>query len=235
MPSIPTVLRSRTARLAIVVVAVLVVGILAFLSVHGGDSDSNDAATSAGPVAPGPLGDSLERRDSDDPIAVGPVDAPVVMVAYSDYQCPFCAAWSEQTLPTMMEYVERGELRIEFRDLNVYGELSVLAARAAYAAGLQGRYLDYHERLFAGGKKRPPEQLSSGALFDLARELGLDMARFDRDVNSRATTSAITNSASEGSLTGLNTTPAFVVDGHPIVGAQPTDTFVKAVDDALGR
>lgn len=220
--------------MAIVAIALVLVGVFAFQAVYG-DHDSEGDAASGAAATPGPLGDSLERRDSDDPISVGPVDAPVVMVVYSDYQCPFCAAWSERTLPTLLRYTERGELRIEFRDLNVYGELSVLASRAAYAAGLQGRFLEYHDRLFAGGQKRPARQLSSGALFDLARDLGLDMTQFARDVNSNATISAITNSSSEGSLTGLNSTPAFVIDGHPILGALPTQTFVKAVDDALRR
>ena len=61
----------------------------------------------------------FERRDAGDLLTAGPVDAPVGLIVFSDYQCPFCGQWSHETLPTMMEYAERGDLRIEWRDLNV--------------------------------------------------------------------------------------------------------------------
>src|SRR5699024_1988565 len=63
----------------------------------------------------------IEQRSEHEPLAAGEVDAPVALVVFSDYQCPFCAAWSHDTLPVMMEYVAAGDLRIEWRDLNVYG------------------------------------------------------------------------------------------------------------------
>src|SRR5699024_7343174 len=91
---------------------------------------------------------SEECRDPDDLHAEGPADAPVVLVVFSDYQCPYCAKWSDETLPELREYVERGELRIEYRDVNIYGEDSERAARASLAAAMQGKHAEYHARLF---------------------------------------------------------------------------------------
>lgn len=191
------------------------------------------AATVVEPAAPDEL--DMARRDPADPLAAGPVDAPVVLVAYSDYQCPFCALWAEQTEAAMMEYVDAGDLRIEWRDVNVYGADSERASRAAYAAGLQDRFWEYHRALFADGEKRPPEELSEEALVALAGELGLDVAAFTADLGSPEVVAAVTANADEGLGIGAYSTPSFIIGGRPVVGAQPTDVFVDAVEDALAR
>src|SRR5699024_10313719 len=116
----------------------------------------------------------VERRDDTDPLSIGTVDAPVTMVVFSDYQCPFCASWNQDTLPIMMDYVESDQLRIEWRDLNVFGPESEQASKAAYAAALQDAFWEYHDELFADGDIRDPAELSEEALVELAAELGLD-------------------------------------------------------------
>lgn len=193
-----------------------------------------------GPEVPPQAGESqqpgltgVERRDPDDLLAVGPVDAPIGLVVFSDYQCPYCAAWNHDTLPEMMTHVDAGDLRIEWRDVNVFGEASERAARASYAAALQDRYWDYHDALFEGGEKLPESQLTEEALIDLADRLGLDTDRFTTDLNSDQTRKEVERNASEGINLGVTATPAFILAGQPIVGAQPTAVFVDAVDAAL--
>lgn len=174
-----------------------------------------------------------ETRDPDDVLAVGPVDAPVVMVFFSDYQCPFCARWNYQTLPAMMEHVEAGDLRIEWRDVNVFGPESERAARAAYAAALQDRFLDYNNALFEDGKHRPKDQLTDNALIELADELGLDTEQFTTDFNSDKAADIVADNEKQGLDLGVNATPAFVIGGQPIMGAQPTSVFEDAFQAAL--
>ena len=176
---------------------------------------------------------SAETRDPADPLAEGPVDAPVVLVVFTDYQCHYCARWTEETLPVLREHVERGELRIEWRDVNVYGESSTRAARAALAAALQGRHADYQEALFDDGEIRPARELSEEAMIARAERLGLDLEQFRADFHSEQVARTIDEHAAEGIELGVVTTPSFVLDGIPIVGAQPTATFNDQVEAAL--
>lgn len=191
------------------------------------------AAEAVTPQSPATL--DLARRDPADPLAAGPVDAPVVMVVYSDYQCPFCAVWAEQTQPTMLEYVEAGDLRIEWRDLAVFGPDSERAARAAYAAGLQGAFWEFHGALFASGEKRAAADLTEQALVTLAGSLGLDADVFAADLASAQVATAVQANADEAAAIGVFSTPSFLIGEQTVVGAQPTEVFVAAVEDALAR
>lgn len=176
-----------------------------------------------------------ERRDPEDLLAAGPVDAPVTLIVFSDYQCPFCAQWSDETLPLMMDRAEAGDLRIEWRDVNIYGAPSERAARASYAAGLQGEFWAYHDALFAGGEHRSESELSHEALIDLAGDLDLDTERFATDMESSETVAQIEENAELGIELGAFSTPAFSMGGTPLVGAQPSQVFVDAFDEALAE
>ena len=171
--------------------------------------------------------------DDDDPLAEGPVNAPVTLVVFSDYQCPYCAAWSQDTLPTMLDYADSDDLRIEWREVNVFGSASEQAAKAAYAAALQDKHWEFHEKLFAGGKPRPPEELSPEALTSVAADIGLDMNQFEKDMNSSETAAAVDKNAKMGTELGAFSTPTFILDEQPYVGAQPTSVFVDAIEQKL--
>lgn len=204
---------------------------------------SSDAAPSSGGTAgdapptevdePGQASFAdAERRDPNDLLAIGPVDAPVVLVVFSDYQCPFCAKWSTETLPAMMDYVDDGDLRIEWRDVNVYGRDSERAARAAYAAALQGQYWEYHHELYPDGKTRPPGELSAEALVKIAERMSLDVSRFRADMADEATVAEVLRNQQLGIELGAFSTPSFVMGGQPMVGALPTEVFVEAFEQA---
>lgn len=216
-------------------------------AVHSASTSSGGEGTAAGDGEPAavvveapsevaaPDLSSEESRDPADLLAEGPVDAPVALVVFTDYQCPFCAQWTHETAPVMREYVERGELRIEWRDVNVYGEDSERAARAALAAAMQGEHEEYQQRLFEGGEIRSSADLSEEALVDLAGELGLDTDRFQEDLNSEEVASTVAANAQQGIELGAMSTPAFIVGGTPTMGAQPTEVFVDMVDEALAE
>lgn len=175
----------------------------------------------------------FERRDPADVLAIGPVDAPVGMVVFSDYQCGYCAKWSTETLPEMVAQADAGNLRIEWRDINIFGEDSRRAALASYAAARQGAFLEYHDALFEGGQTRPAAQLTQEALVGLAGTLGLDTAQFAADMDSEQAAAEIDANQQLGMQLGVSSTPSFILGGQPIVGAQPTEVFIQTFDTAL--
>src|SRR5699024_2995863 len=101
----------------------------------------------------------LPRREPGDPLAMGEPDAPVTMLIYSDYRCPFCAKFSQDVQPDLVEeYVETGVLRLEWRDLPIFGEESLEGARAGRAAAEQGKFWEFNDAVYAdapGGTDHP--------------------------------------------------------------------------------
>ncbi|GAB2477095.1 hypothetical protein GCM10027063_17750 [Promicromonospora xylanilytica] len=130
-------------------------------------------------------------------------------------------------------HVEAGDLRVEWRDVNVFGPASERAARASYAAALQGTFWEYHDALFAGGEKRAEAELSDEALTALAGDLGLDVEQFGTDLESSAAATQIDRNAQLGLDLGAFSTPVFLMGGEPLVGAQPSHVFVDAFERAL--
>lgn len=226
--------RTWAVPAAVVVVAALLITLVLTQGTGSTSAESEASANPAG-TADSPQQDltDMERRDSQDLQAAGPVDAPVALVVYSDYQCPYCAKWNSETLPVMRKYVRSGDLRIEWRDVNVFGPESERASRAAHAAARQGKYWVYHDALFHGGKHRPKSGLSDKALTSLAKQTGLDPRKFARDMDSGSTRREVQRNAREGAELGVSSTPAFILGGEPILGAQPTDVFVKQLKKSL--
>lgn len=216
---------------------------LTFVLGLDGDREEREASTSAArstseaPITPTAVASAdlsaQERRDAEDPLAEGEVDAPVTLVVFTDYQCQYCARWTHDTLPTMREYVERGELRIEWRDVNIYGADSRRAARASVAAALQGRHAQYHDALFAEGRPPSVDALQDDGLIALADQLGLDHERFVADLHSQQTAQITAENEAQGQELGVFSTPSFILAGEPLTGAQPTSIFTEKVDAAL--
>lgn len=227
--------RSRTARWIAAVLAIAVLtGAAYYLGVRAGPQASTEAS-STGPVAAmGPLGDP-SRGEADDPFAVGAIDAPVTMVMFSDYRCPFCARYSRVTEPELVErYVDSGELRIEWRDFPVFGDASMLAARAGRAAAAQGEFWAFNRAIYEAAPQNGHHDLTTQKLRDFAIQVGVpDLDRFEREMTSDTHEEAIARDAMQARSLGITGTPSFVIAGHPLVGAQPTEVFVQVIDQAL--
>ena len=229
--------RARSSRWPVWAVPVLVVAVaIALLAVvfTSGSDDVDEATAQRDPAADAQQQSltRIERRDPDDPFAMGGVDAPVTMIVFSDYQCPYCAKWSNQTLPLMMQHVDSGDLRIEWRDANIFGEASRRAAAATYAAAMQDRFMEYHQALFDGGDKRPERELTQDALVALAGRLGMDEKRFVADMTSPAAKEQLDRNEALARQLGVPSTPVFLIGGKPLVGAQPSEVFLQAFETA---
>ena len=180
--------------------------------------------------------ESIARREEGDPLALGEVDAPVVMIAYSEFQCPFCGRFARETEPTLVEdYVEDGSLRIEWRDFPYLGEESRTAALGGRAAAAQDGFWEFEEAMF--DNQQPPNsgRVTPDFLADVAEGVGLDRQQFLADLQSEEAAAAVDRDFEEGQSIGVTGTPAFLVNGRPVMGAQPTDVFVQVVEEALAE
>ena len=234
-----------TIPIVVAVVAALIAGAMLLApAVTGGSGGSEEAGGppvsdvsrdgSRPPVDPenDPFA-KLVRRDPKDPMAMGDVDAPVVMISYSEFQCPFCGKFARDTEPELARrYVEDGTLRIEWRDFPYLGPESTTAAKAGRAAGAQGKFWEYHDAMYADQQPPNSGRLTEAYLVGVAREVGLDTGRFREDMRSAATAKAVSHDFQEGQSIGVTGTPAFIVNGMPIMGAQPTEVFADAIERA---
>lgn len=237
-----TAKKTRNIVLALVAAIVLVL-VAVFAGVAAQESRLSDANSPMPTKAPA-AGESaaaeefsLARRKAEDPLAMGDVDAPVVMVEYSDYRCPFCGVYARKTQPEIIKkYVETGKLRIEWRDLPVTGEESVPAAVAGRAAAEQGMFWEFNEAVYAAAPEKGKADLNESELLALAKTAGIpDMTRFAADMKNPDLLAAVQADLSEGSALGVNSTPSFVIGKSLIPGAQPIEVFSKVIDEALAQ
>ena len=229
--------RSATLPWIIAAVAALFAVAAVVLPRVSGDATegSDPAATSAETSGDEEYGDlaAFARRTPEDPTALGKVDAPVVMVAYSDFQCPYCGKFARETEKTLIKkYVDTGVLRIEWRDFPYLGDESVVSAHAARAAAEQGKFWEYHDALYA--KQLPPNsgQLTKSYLTDLARKTGLDVEKFTTDMDSQLSEKLVRRDFDEALSIGLSGTPSFLINGTPIIGAMPLADFEASIKRA---
>lgn len=224
--------RGRIWLGAALVVAVLVV--LGVISLVDRPAPEGTASTPNDPVTAARL--AVPRRQADDPLALGRVDAPVVIAEWGDFQCPFCRLYTERTEPALLQrYVDAGQVRIEWHDFAYLGPESVLAARAARAAGRQGRFWPFHDVLY---REQPAENsgaVTEASLTAQAQRLGLDVNRFRTDLADPAIARAVADDQAAGSRIGVTGVPSFLMGDQLIFGAQPTATFEQAIDAALAR
>lgn len=198
--------------------------------------DSTGSAGSAAVAAPAtdPAAElkALARRESGDKLAVGRADAPVVLIEYSDFKCGYCGKFARDTEPELVKkYVQDGTLRIEWRNFPIFGAESEAAAKAAWAAGQQDRFDAFHAAAYAGGSKE--KGFAEPRLVELAREAGVpDLERFKADMAGEQAAAALRKDQEEGYRIGVTSTPSFLLNGRPIAGAQPLDTFTAAIAKA---
>ena len=159
----------------------------------------------------------------------GNKDAPVTIVEFSDFQCPFCS----RARPTVNKVRETygDKVRIIFRNFPLSIHLQAQkAGEAASCAGEQGRFWEMHDRLFADQAK-----LQVPDLKEHAAALGLNAEAFGQCLDSGRHTADLENDAEAGTGYGVSGTPSFFINGRPLVGAQPFESFAQVIDDELER
>lgn len=144
----------------------------------------------------------------------GAKDAKVLLLEFSDFQCPFCAKAQATLKEFMSKHSSQVALVYKHFPLTSIHPEAMPAAKAAWAAGQQGKFWQYHDALFA-----QQEKLGDGFYIATAKSLGLDVNRFNRDRNSAAATAAIQQDIQMAEKLGVDGTPFFVMNGEPFSGA----------------
>ncbi|MFI1224224.1 MULTISPECIES: DsbA family protein [unclassified Streptomyces] len=223
---------------------VLAAGLLGFASYRATAPDDTAPDTASAPAAevsadPNegvyPELAGLARRDADDKLATGRADAPVVLIEYADFKCGYCGKFARDTEPELIEkYVKDGTLRIEWRNFPIFGEESENAARGAWAAGQQNRFWEFHRAAYAEGAKE--KGFGKDRVEALAEEAGVkDLDRFMKDLDGKPARDAVAKDQEQAYGIGATSTPSFLVNGRPIAGAQPDETFVQAIEAAAAQ
>jgi protein-disulfide isomerase len=170
---------------------------------------------------------NVEVADSD-PVK-GPATAPITIVEYSDFQCPYCARVNPTLDQVRKEYGDK--VKIVFKDFPLPNHTEApKAAEAAHCAGEQGKYWELHDRLFAN-----QQALQVPALKQHAEAIGLDMNAFNQCFDSGKHAARVSANLKSGEALGVASTPTLYVNGRPVVGAQSFEYFKTVIDEELAR
>lgn len=224
--------RRSFVAVAIMLLAVLVLGACGASGISVTPMAEQDAGA---PASANDTGATVQV-DPSDVRAKGKADAPITIIEYSDFQCPFCSRWFAQTYPTLVkEYVDTGKVRLQFRDFpltslhpNAFG-----AAVAARCAGEQEKYWEMHDKLF--GSQNDWAQLPDpkATFTSYAKELALDTDAFQQCLGGGKFDQEIQADLQAGQAAGVTGTPSFLINNQLVVGALPTETFRQYIETVL--
>jgi protein-disulfide isomerase len=201
--------------IAVVVVVVVVVAILVLV----------DRANSPAAVAPGAYSPE---------VSLGEANAPVTVVEYADYQCPYCKVFAQGAQQQLIQnYVDTGQVRFVFQNFTFIGQESFSAAEAAQCAADQGQFWAYHDLLFEKQGAENSGVFTVANLKQYAVDLGLDSAEFDPCLDSNRYLSLVQQQTAEAQRLGLTSTPSVLVDGKLVRNGSQYDVLQAAVDTAL--
>jgi protein-disulfide isomerase len=165
-----------------------------------------------------------------DDAMLGGANAPVTIVEFSDFQCPFC----QRVAPTLKRVKETygDKVRIVWKDFpltSIHPE-AFKAAEAGNCAREQGKFWEFHDRLFANQQALQPDALKAHAT-----AVGLDPAAFNACLDTAKYSDRVQEHIGIGTRLGVNSTPAVFINGRPITGAQPYEVFARIIDEELAR
>ena len=211
---------------SIIVAALLIAGALVY---NVGSKNSGQQANVVGNIISGDL--------IDDDVVLGSSDAPVTVVEFGDYQCPFCARFFSSTeLQIRQDYIKTNKAKMVWRDFAFLGPESTEAALASQCAAEQSKFWAYHDKIFeaeiADGKENNGN-LSDDFLKSVASELGLNRVQFDGCLSSQKYANEVQKDYDDGTAIGVNGTPTTFINGKLVSGAASYSTIQSMIDEAL--
>lgn len=216
-----------------ILAAILIVGAFVFFM----DKDNGNTAPTGNVVNnPGqqlPEQNARVEVDADDDAVIGDKNAPVEIIEFSDYECPFCQRHYQQTYGQIKkDYIDTGKVKYALRDFPLsFHQQAQKAAEAAECAGELGgdeAYFKMHDKLFGEGVAKGVEGFKA-----YAKAIGLDTKKFNDCLDSGKMSSEVAKDISDGGAAGVQGTPAFFINGKLLSGAQPFSAFKQAIDAEL--
>ena len=195
--------------------------------------------TTGGPANVGNAPSGQKEVSEDDDAFLGDEDAPVVVIEFSDFQCPFCRSFWRDTLPRIKsEYIDTGKVRFVYRDFPLdFHPGAMPAAQAAECAEEQGKFWEMHDKIF-----REQDKLGAGTIqFGVAElkkwagEIRLNTGKFNSCLDSGKYSAEVENDRKEGQAAGVSGTPGFFINGKSVIGAQPFSVFKSLIDEELAK
>ncbi len=202
-------------------------------TVDGLNGADDNVPTEAAPAAPARSAPSAVASNTeliDDDAVKGEEDAPVTIVEFSDYECPFCVRFYSNTFNQLKtKYIDTGKVKFVYRDFPLsFHQNAQKAAEAAECAGEQDKYYEMHNKLFEDG-------VAGGvtAFKGYAQEIGLDTSKFNSCLDSGKMASEVKKDFDDGAQFGVSGTPAFFINGKLLTGAQPIQAFEQMIEQEL--
>lgn len=218
---------------SIFVAAILISGSIVYLV--GSRSTGGVRGKDSGELAA--IKETAELKTSDRDVILGDPKAPVTLIEFGDYQCPFCGRFFEQVEPPLREnYIKTGKVKMVFRNFQFLGPESTAAAEAAECAKDQQKFWAYHDALYAAEIKDGRENngnLTRGLFLKIADDLNLNHSQFTSCFDGGKYKAQIDKDNEVARTLGVNSTPTTFVNDQKIQGALPYAQFKVAIDSIL--
>jgi len=236
------------------VIGLLIVALLALAVLYKRVKKAEQVKTSIAKTvetAPQPT-KPVEVAISDEDPSKGPKDATIVIVEFSDFQCPFCggyaglddnvieamkkrdSTWEPVEPNVIRDYVNTGKARFVWKDYPFLGEESKWAAQAARCAHEQGKFWEYHDFLFSNRNGENKGDFSKDNLKKYAQELGINSQEFNECLDSDRYAQKVSDALTYGQSLGIKGTPATFINNKLISGAVPYSAVKKIIDEMTG-
>lgn len=223
-----------TLPISILLAALIISGTILYSNgLLGGSSDKQAVIGDAG-------GGTIEVSADDDPF-IGPEDAKVEIIEFSDFQCPFCRSfWSNTLSQIKSQYIDAGKsVKFVYRDFPLsFHPMAQKYAEAAECGEDQGKFWEMHDKIFQEQEKLGTGTITTFTIDDVKRwagQLGLNQSQFNQCLDSGKYSSEVQADFNDGSKAQVSGTPTFFINGQRLVGAQPFESFKAIIDEKLQR
>lgn len=221
--------------------AILIAAFLVSGSIIYGDKLSGGKKTAQIQQGADAVGEDGQKVDvsADDDAFLGDKKAKVVLIEFSDFQCPFCRRFWKETLPLLKkEFIDTGKIKFVYRDFPLSFHPSAQpAAEATECAEEQNKFWEMHDKIFEEQEKlgQGTEQFAVSDIKKWAGQIDLDKTKFNQCLDSAKYKAEVEKDSADGAAAGVSGTPTVFVNGKRIVGAQPFSVFKAAIEEELNK